>query len=131
MTKDNEFVRVFVFHEGGTYGVKNITDSLGVIHDIIECDCVDMPTRYVGGRPYVFICDDSGLLRERDVTAVGPCIGGQFPIRLVGTLIVCRTDSFGNLVDLSDADIRILIDSVQIIGPFTVMTDVLFRGELA
>ena len=56
-------------------------DDLDWLQKIIECDCIDIPKRYIGTTEYRIICDGSGLLKERKPTA----FGGPTPI--VGTII--------------------------------------------
>lgn len=54
--------RMIIIREDGLAMIGDFSDELRDLRDEIECDTLDMPTRFIEGRPYVFICDDCGLI---------------------------------------------------------------------
>lgn len=81
----------------------DVTDELHEYYKLLDCDVIDIVTRKIGGKPYTFIVDDEGLLKDHvRITAVD--YAGN-PM-LVGKLLICNMDTDGgNLLPLSHEDI--------------------------
>ena len=94
-------------------GIIQFEDDLEWLHNFIGCDCLDMPTRYIAGQRFVFIVDDSGLLKGRKPTVYSTHLvteDKQMFVRyrpeLVGTVIITNVNDHGDFVDLTDKEIE-------------------------
>ena len=83
--------------------VMDIEDKLDTFYELIGCRCIDIVQRKIGHKYFDVICDDEGLFK--DVTVVS-AVDTQFRKMLVGNLIVSKSDNEGNLIDLSEEDIK-------------------------
>lgn len=83
--------------------VIDIEDELEVFYELIGCRCIDIVQRKIGHKYFDVICDDEGALVEDPVVSA---VDTQFRHMLVGNLIISKSDGEGNLIDLSDADIK-------------------------
>lgn len=107
-------------------------NNLDDYYKYISCDCFDIPTRKIGDRYFNIICDDEGLLKDHPiVSAIDP----SFEPMLVGNLIVGgKTNSEGDMLDLTDEDIEVIKDNIHfVIGrtkeevkPYMVLTNVTY-----
>ena len=83
--------------------VMDIEDELDVFYELIGCRCVDIVERKIGDKYFDVICDDEGALKEDGVVSA---VDLQFHRMLFGNLIVSKSDNEGNLIDLSEEDIK-------------------------
>lgn len=83
--------------------VMDIPDDIGVFYELIRCHCIDIVRRKIGNKSFDVICDDEGLFKDTPITSA---VDTQFRKMLVGNLIVSQSDNKGNLIDLSDEDIK-------------------------
>ena len=83
--------------------ILDIEDELGVFYELINCRCIDIVQRKIGNKYFDVICDDEGLCKDNPVVSA---VDTQFRTMLVGNLIVSNSDDEGNLIDLSDEDIK-------------------------
>lgn len=83
--------------------VIDIEDKLEVFYELIGCRCIDIVHRKIGNKYFDIICDDEGLFKGYAITSA---VDTEFRQMLVGNLIVSRSDDEGNLIDLSDEDIK-------------------------
>lgn len=83
--------------------VVDIEDKLGVFYELINCTCIDIVRRKIGNKYFDVICDDEGLCKDNPVVSA---VDTQFRMMLVGNLIVSNSDDEGNLIGLSDEDIK-------------------------
>lgn len=87
-----------------------IEDDLDAFYQALGCDMIEIPTRYIAGKPYSIMCDEEGLMRE-DVRISAISDFGE--IRLVGNLMFFNDDGEGHLLGLSDADIKHIRQYIQ------------------
>ena len=83
--------------------VIDIEDELNVFYELIGCRCIDIVQRKIGHKYFDVICDDEGALKEDCIVSA---VDTQFRQMLVGNLIISKSDDEGNLIDLSDKDIK-------------------------
>lgn len=83
--------------------VIDIEDELDVFYELIGCRCIDIVHRKIGNKYFDVICDDEGALKDDCIVSA---VNTQFHHMLVGNLIVSKSDDKGNLIDLSDEDIK-------------------------
>ena len=83
--------------------VIDIEDDFDVFYELIKCRYIDIVHRKIGHKYFDVICDDEGALKEDAITSA---VDTQFRQMLVGNLIVSKSDDEGNLIDLSDEDIK-------------------------
>lgn len=102
--------------EKGKVVIGKFKDDLDEFYKLLNCRCIDIQSRRVGfGDRYLnFIVDDEGLLRS-DCRISALQAGGQ-PMFVGNLLVFGPADEFGELMELSDADISALRDSVRHIG---------------
>lgn len=80
-----------------------VESSLDAYYKLLDCDCIDIVTRKIGGRYYDIICDDEGMFKENP--AVGMLNENDGSLMLVGRLFVCQHDGNGNEKSLSQTEI--------------------------
>lgn len=88
--EEGKILAVFV----DVYGPKKCAEKVYIRRDIdeyhrlLQCTVLDMPFRWIGGKPFVIICDDEGTFRED--CRVSARNGNE--IMLVGNLFVVAFD---------------------------------------
>lgn len=102
---------VLVDVEKETVSVVEIPDELDEFYRILNCSCIDIVLRRIGGRKrYNIVCDDEGLYKDPQKISA---IDNMGQAQLVGNLfIVGGTDQDGNLLSLWDSDIMWILDKV-------------------
>lgn len=83
--------------------VLDIEDNLDVFYELIGCRYIDIVHRKIGDKYFDVICDDEGTFKDKPVVSA---VDTQFSTMLVGNLIISNNDGEGNLIDLSDEDIK-------------------------
>lgn len=101
--------------EDGAHGPIDIDDDLSSLHEAVG-GYIDIVTRRIGpdGREYAIVCDDEGILHDREVTAVR----GGAPA-LVGDLLVVRNGTGGDLRSLTNKDMDYISRSMKMIWTYT------------
>lgn len=80
-----------------------VEKDLDSYYKILNCRCIDIVRRGIGGKRFYIICDDEALLTSSPrVSAVG--IDGE--MMLAGNLFVVQTDGGDDLQSLTEAEIR-------------------------
>ena len=72
----------------------------------IDCDCIDIVSRKVGGKYLEIVCDDEGLLKGSPVvTAINK--QNKSEVMLVGSLVFYGgVDANGDLIDITKDDVK-------------------------
>lgn len=98
------------------FRVEDIKDDLETFYKIIDCDTIDIVTRYVNDVQFDIICDDEGLLKEDPIVTA---VNMKLEPMLVGTLILAHHDGNGNLTDITDEDelLQPIINMMGMIWP--------------
>lgn len=79
-------------------------DDLGEFYEYIQCRCIDIVRRKIGGREFEIIVDDEGLLVDKPIVSA---LDKKFEPMLVGNLLVAGSEVIeGELTGLKDEDIE-------------------------
>lgn len=91
-----------------------INDDLDSFYKILDCSCIDIVRRRIGGRhkkAFEIICDDEGLFREPQKISA---INNQGEAQIVGSIFITGlTDLDGNLTSLTEYDIAYILSKIQ------------------
>ena len=83
--------------------IMDVEPDLQAYYKALDCDCIDIVERKIGGKFYDVMCDDEGLFREpQKISAINDMGEPMF----VGNLLFFNNDGQGDLVGLSDKDIE-------------------------
>ena len=96
-------MKVFYLNEKATEYI-DIEDDLKVFYKMLNCSQITIPTFKVDGKEFDVICDDEGLLKQRNVSAVDK---DGSPM-LVGNLIFAHHDDEGDLTSITDEEAELL-----------------------
>lgn len=66
-------------------------DELENYYKYLECDCIEIIRRPIGGKEFTIVCDDMGWRRTRPLLSAISYSGKQDEM-LVGNLFVCKGD---------------------------------------
>ena len=111
-------MKAYILYESGDRGAEDIgpckDKDEGVRYcDIIDCDMFDVVRRVVGGKDYMFVVDDEGLLTGRLPVARGVHEGATVEA-LVGTMVIVgMPDGDGWCQSLSDEDVENIESHIQ------------------
>ena len=83
--------------------VIDIEDNLKVFYELIGCQYVDIVRRKIGDKQYDVICDDEGLFKEHPIISA---VDNTYKPMFVGNLIISKSNDEGELIDLSENDIK-------------------------
>lgn len=90
-----------------------IEDELDSFYKILNCSCIDIVVRNIGGRhrkAFDIICDDEGLFKESPKISAVDNFGHT---QLVGNLFITGTaDKEGNLTSLTELDVEYIKSKV-------------------
>lgn len=91
-----------------------IEDELESFYKILDCSCIDIVRRRIGGRyknAFEIVCDDEGLFREpHKISAISNLGVAQ----LVGNIFITGTvDNDGNLTSLTEYDVSYVLSKVK------------------
>ena len=94
---------VLVDVKTGTVAKATVEKNLDSYYEILNCRCIDVVWRGIGGKRFYIVCDDEALLTsDPRVSAVG--VNGE--MMLAGNLFVVQTDGGDDLQSLTEAEIR-------------------------
>lgn len=103
---------VLIDVKNGQARVAVIPDTLEGYYEAVDCDCIDIVARKIGGKYFEIVCDDEGLLKDNPkVSGIG--VDGK-PM-LVGNLFVCGLKG-GDLRSISDDDCTHVLNHLMLIG---------------
>lgn len=92
----------------------DIKDTLETYYELINCRCIDIVERKIGGKYYDIVCDDEGLLKENNISAIE---SGSLDVMMVGNLVITNHDGKGNLTGLTKEDINNIYENIWSISP--------------
>lgn len=86
-----------------------LEDNLDAYYKALDCTCIDITYRTIGGKMFCIICDDEGLLKPLQIISA-VCKDNVTPA-LVGNLFIVSadTDDDGNFLSLPDDDINLVL----------------------
>lgn len=77
--------------------------DLKELYRLLNCDCIDITSRYIGKDRYQFIVDDMGLLKNDNFISAH-CL--DYREVLVGNIIITKYDEDGELEGLNDDEVK-------------------------
>lgn len=80
----------------------DIEPELDAYYAKLDCSCIDIVERKIGGKVYDVMCDDEGLFRSPQKISAINDMGEPM---LVGNLMFFNNDGAGNLTGLSEDDL--------------------------
>lgn len=86
-------------------------DELDNYYKYLECDCIDIIKRPIGGKEFTIVCDDMGWRRPRPLLSAISYSGKQDEM-LVGNLFVCSS-SGPNLKSLTPEECEYVISCMH------------------
>lgn len=84
------------------------TDSLDEMYRLIDCRCIDIIQRKIGGKYYTIVVDDEGLFKELPRPSA---IGDEGDVMLVGNLIITSGAHGEHLKGITTKDVDNIIDN--------------------
>lgn len=86
--------------------------SLASYYKTLDCDCIDIVSRKIGGKYFDVICDDEGLYNQPKISAIDD-MGAPM---LVGNLFIVNYDGNGDNKSLTDEDIDHIKKYIQVMS---------------
>lgn len=80
------------------------TDDLQTLYKMLGCSCIDIVTRKVEGKPFDFVVDDEG--RMKDGNHIQAVSTGASEVLVGNILIAGLADENGDLTDVSMTDLE-------------------------
>ena len=87
-----------------------IEDKIEHYYRILNCDCIDITMRTIGGRAFDIVCDDEGLLKPNPMVSAFNEAGEPM---LVGNLFLCHHEG-ENLTSVTEDDIKHVLKHIGI-----------------
>lgn len=81
-------------------------DGLHDMYRLLDCNTIDIVSRYVLGKEYHFIVDDEGLFKSKRIPSAYRTTTSE--PALVNNLLITHYNEEGEEVDLTDEDIEFL-----------------------
>lgn len=78
-------------------------DDLHSFYSVLGCSSIEIPTRYIGGKPYALMCDEEAWLKDPLPLLSASCLDAR-EVLLGSILIFNVADKEGNLRGLNDDD---------------------------
>ena len=109
-------MKVAIIHAGADsieefVEAKEIESNLDTYYSEIGCDCIEIPSRCIGGKLFNIICDESGLLKDDPIPSA---VGKGYQEAIFGNLIVCGlADDDGELTGITDEDVQLIRDNIR------------------
>lgn len=111
----------------GTSSVVEIEKSLESYYKVLNCDCIDITSRTIGGIDFDIICDDEGLCKSDMVISAVDMHGDP---ALVGNLLIVKFDGLDDVTSLSDEDAAFVMEHTVMVrsrnhpDPYKIVCDI-------
>jgi len=86
-----------------------VEKSLNGYYGILNCDCIDIVTRVIGGKRFAIVCDDEALLKPNHIPSAYDEDG--YPM-LCGNIFVTNDDG-EDIASITDEDEAIIFKAVR------------------
>lgn len=94
--------------------IPDFIDDLEHLYEALECRCIDIQSRKVGGRLLDFVFDDEYLFTAKPDDLPTAIFEGEGQEAIFGNLIITGTgDQEGNLTSLCDLDIEAILSNIS------------------
>ena len=87
-----------------------IDKNLDAYYNILNCDCIDIVARNIGGTRYEIICDDKALLKDNPKISA---LDSNMNPALCGNLFVVKFDGYDDVMSLDGNDVTFLNQFVR------------------
>lgn len=110
MKKQRMITGVSLDVKSDSFGVTTLdANNLEHFYSILNCDCIDIVTRKVGGKWFDIVCDDEGLLKGNPIVSAIDNLG--YPM-FCGNLLVFNHEG-DELASLTDDDCEHVMKLIQ------------------
>lgn len=83
-------------------------------YPLLECDTFDIQTRNFNGKYLDIYCDDEGLFKEGNKTAIVTINDkGKIVEQIVGTVFIVNHNDEGDTISLTDEEIKLVLSTVE------------------
>lgn len=93
----------------GTAEVVEIDKSLDEYYKVLNCRCIDIVQRCIGGKAFDIICDDEAALVDSPLPSAASPLG---EVMLYGNLFVVKFDGEEDVESLTDEDVAHIFDNL-------------------
>lgn len=100
----------YITPDGGE--VVDFDGSLEEAYELIECNCIDIARRRIGGKYFNIIIDDEGLFKTHPIPSA--IDADTHEIMLVGNILIAGDGS--DLCGLTDGDISLIERNTMLAG---------------
>ena len=91
-------------------------DPLQDIYDMLECSCIDVQTRTIGGKKFDIYLDDEGLFKQDNFPSIVTTdYSGKIVEVIVGNAFICSTNEEGDMESLSEEDVKLIISKTKLV----------------
>jgi len=106
---NNPITGVLIDTTTGKASIQTIPTTLESYYSLLNCSCIDIVQRKIGGKYFTIVCDDESLLKSDPVlSAVAP----NYDPMLVGSLFICQDGGDGDLASLDESDLAHVLSHV-------------------
>ena len=115
MKKTEKITGVLVDVKAGVAREATIEKSLSGYYKALDCSCIDIVSRHIGGQGFDIVCDDEALLKDSPrPSALSEMIDGNGrQIMLYGSLFVVNYAGNGELCSLRQGQIKHIMRYVR------------------
>lgn len=112
----NSLTGIFVDVAANTIGKKTlINHSYKDWYPLLDCDTFHITDRMIGGKEYFIVHDDEFLLKMNNLVSMVILDGeGKVIQSFLGNIFIANCDDEGDLIDLTEEDIEIIMKSTTI-----------------
>jgi len=77
---------------------------------VLNCNSIYCVTRLINNKKYFIYCDDNGLLKPGRIPSFVTFKDDHIIEVIYGNIFICKTTNYGNLVSLTEKDIKEIIE---------------------
>lgn len=94
--------------------IEVMASELDEYYNLIGCDTIDIVRRRIGGKYFDIICDDEALLKPEPIPTMFDT--DKQPIIFGNVIIAGEADAMGEMTDLTNEDIELIIENLGILS---------------
>lgn len=111
----NTITGLLIDVHNGTVRVEKIPRDLQSYYKLLQCDLIDITPRKIKNKPYLFVCDDEGLLKAKPLISAVDSFGHPM---FVGSLFIVNDKDDDDLQDLTEKDIEYITKHIRMLKTF-------------